>query len=145
MPTLVNPGTAYVPTANATKLTTLSKKSQLMLLSKRAKTASKEAAEKKEKEAEEEKKKKQAEIDKREQRAGCAPPPGTHFGVDRQVRKYICFLTAKHLVPLSHGGHLANLPLGAIITICPLHGFGPAILTESLTTPLGRRDPFWLI
>ena len=28
-----------------------------------------------------------------------SPPPGTHFGVDRQVRKYICFLTAKHLVP----------------------------------------------
>ena len=59
------PKLKLVPTANAVILTTLSKKSQLMLLSKRAKTLSKEAEEMKEKEAKEEKKKKQAEINKR--------------------------------------------------------------------------------
>ena len=61
----IMPKLKLVPTANAAKLTTLSKKTQLMLLSERAKTVSKEAAEMKEKEAKEEKKKKQAEINKR--------------------------------------------------------------------------------
>jgi len=52
-----------------TKLTTLSKKSQLLLLSEKAKEASKAAAVEKEREVEEETKRKQAEADKREQRA----------------------------------------------------------------------------
>ena len=54
---------------SSTKLTTLSKKSQLLLLSEKAKEASKAAAEEKVKEAEEEAKRKQEEADKREQRA----------------------------------------------------------------------------
>ena len=53
---------------NGTKLTTLSKKSQLLLLSEKAKEASKAAAAKKEREVEEETKRKQAEADKRKSR-----------------------------------------------------------------------------
>ena len=45
------------------------------------------------------------------------------------------FLPAKPNRASPRDEHLANLPLGTIITI----------LKESLTTPLGRRDPFWLI
>ena len=42
------------------------------------------------------------------------------------------------------GRRLANLPLTAINTSRPLHGFGRALLKESLTTPLGRCVPFGL-
>ena len=69
----------------------------------------------------------------------------TSQGSSRAIFAGANFLPAKQNRASPRGEHLANLPLGTIITIRPLHGFGPAILTESLTTPLGRRDPFWLV
>jgi len=69
----------------------------------------------------------------------------TSQGSSRTIFAGANFLPAKQNRASPRGEHLANQPLGAIITIRPLHALRLAILTESLTTPLGRCHPFWLI
>ena len=69
----------------------------------------------------------------------------TSQGSSRTIFAGANFLPAKQNRASPRGEHLANLPLGAIITIRPLHALRLAILKESLTTPLGRCHPFWLI
>ena len=69
MPSFITTNANGARPPNGTKLTTLSKKSQLLLLSEKAKEASKGAVAEKEREVDEEKKRKQAEADKRKQRA----------------------------------------------------------------------------